>query len=94
VQKPCNVNVKYTDPVSEWSHNFPAANRKGHLRHFNSYQVIIIHLATGWNEMKQGSVHGSPSDISLSFDGPEVNSPLHGNILSLNLPHNHAMLYL
>jgi hypothetical protein len=29
VQKPPNVNVKYTDSVSDWSRNFPAANRKG-----------------------------------------------------------------
>jgi len=72
VQKPCNINVKYIDSVPDWSHNFPVAKKKENFGHFNSYMVLIIHLAMDWNEMNQGSVHGNLPDIFWLFIGHKL----------------------
>jgi len=45
--------MKYIDSVPYWPHNFPFAKRKDNFRYFNSYMVLIIHLAMDWNEMNQ-----------------------------------------
>jgi len=64
-KKPHNIHVKYTDTISDWPRNVPAAKRKDNFRHSNSHMELSLHLAMDWNEMNQQSIQGNLPDITL-----------------------------
>jgi len=67
MQHKCEIHSQY-----QTAYKFPSSKRKKNFRHFNSYVVIIIHLAMDWNEMNQGLIHRKLSDISWLFIGHKL----------------------